>query len=94
MAPSTYEAGTLDFAEARRGLNTYTTTLHVINSAIIKLGKLTVACKVYRGISGRVLPEQFWKPNEFGVKGGIEAAFMSTTSDRAVAVQYAGGAPG
>ena len=44
--------------------------------------------------SGRVLPEQFWKPNEFGVKGGIEAAFMSTTSDRAVAVQYAGGAPG
>ena len=63
----------------------------MINSAIIKLGKLTIACKVFRGISGRVLPEQFWQPNEFGVKGGIESAFMSTTSDRAVAVQYAGG---
>ena len=27
--------------------NTYTTTLHAINSAIVKIGKLTVATKVY-----------------------------------------------
>lgn len=51
--------------------------LHVINSAVVKLGKLMHAAKVYRGISGRVLPEQFWKANQFGVKGGVESAFMS-----------------
>lgn len=47
--------------------NLYTTTLHAINSGIIKLSKLTKACKVYRGISGRSLPESFLKPNEFDV---------------------------
>jgi hypothetical protein len=69
--------------------NTYATTLHVINSAVIKLGKLTFAGKVYRGVSGRALPEEFWKQNQYGGRGGIEAAFMSTTIDRKVATQYA-----
>ena len=40
-----------------------------INSAIIKLGKLTVATKVYRGIAGKSLPDEFWQENDFGVKG-------------------------
>ena len=70
-------------------LNLYTTTLHAINSAIVKLSKLTTVGKVYRGIAGRVLPEQFWKPNKFGVRGGIETGFTSTTRDRDVALQYA-----
>ena len=70
-------------------LNTYTTTLHAINSAIVKLSKLTVASKVYRGVAGRLLPQQFWLPNEFGVCGGIEGAFMSTTTDRNVSMSYA-----
>eukprot|EP00964_Phaeocystis_antarctica_P052885 scaffold30992_cov59-Phaeocystis_antarctica.AAC.1 len=68
--------------------NTYATTLHVINSAVVKLGKLTFAGKVYRGVSGRALPEQFWKQNQYGVRGGIESAFMSTTLDPKVATQY------
>jgi len=38
--------GTLSFEEAKGSLNKYTTTLHGINSAIIKLGKLTKATKV------------------------------------------------
>jgi hypothetical protein len=38
--------GALSFEEAKRFLNKYTTTLHGINSAIIKLGKLTEATKV------------------------------------------------
>ena len=38
--------------------NMYTTTLHGINSAIIKLGKLTVAEKVYRGIAGMKLKDK------------------------------------
>ena len=42
-------------------------------------------------------PTQFWKANEYGVKGGIEGGFMSTTLDRSVAMSYAastGGAAG
>ena len=38
--------------------NTYTTTLHTINSAVVKLGKLTKATKVYRGVAGGLLPGQ------------------------------------
>ena len=74
--------------------NRYTTSIHVINSAVVKLGKLTVATKVFRGISGRLLPQQFWEPNEFGVQGGIESAFMSTTMNRKVAMQYAAAVSG
>ena len=70
--------------------NLYATTLHVINSAIVKLSKLSYAHKVYRGIRDRGLPDAFWKANESGVKGGIETAFMSTTLDRKIAMQYAG----
>ena len=40
------------------GNNKYTTTLHSINSAIVKLGKLTKVTKVYRGLSGKGLPKQ------------------------------------
>jgi hypothetical protein len=53
------------------------------------LSKLTKAKPVYRGVSGGVLPKTFWEPNAQGVKGGIESAFMSTTFDRKVAMQYA-----
>lgn len=41
--------------------------MHVINSVIVKLAKLTAATTVYRGISGFKLPPQFWKPNKFKV---------------------------
>jgi hypothetical protein len=61
----------------------------VVNSGIVKTSKLTYAGKVYRGVCGMTLPDAFWQPNEHGVRGGIESAFMSTTSDRAVAMQYA-----
>ena len=46
---------------------------------------------MYRGIAGRVLPDQFWKANEFGVRGGVENAFMSTTISRDVAMGSASG---
>ena len=68
----------LSYEAVATHLNLYTTTLHAINSAIVKLSKLTYACKVYRGINNRVLPKEFWEANEYGVRGGIEAAFMST----------------
>ena len=85
------EDGSISFEEAVRWLNKYTTTLHGINSAIIKLGKLTHATKVYRGIAGMALPPEFWRPNEYGVRGGVEGAFMSTTTSRQVAMGYAAG---
>jgi hypothetical protein len=69
--------------------NGYVSTLHAINSCIVKTGKLSQAAKVYRGISGGRLPDEFWTPNEFGVRGGIESAFMSTTLNRQVALMYA-----
>ena len=78
----------IKFTDLCRG-NKYTTTLQAINSAIVKLSKLTVATKVYRGISGRGLPDEFWQENRFGVRGGIEAAFMSTSTAREVALSYA-----
>ena len=77
------------FPTALAATNTYVTTLHVINSAIVKIGRLTMACKVYRGYSGMALPAAFWTPNEFGVVGGVESAFMSCSTERDVAMTYA-----
>ena len=68
--------------------------MHVINSAIVKSSKLTQAAKVYRGVAGGRLPDSFWTPNEYNVRGGIESAFLSTTLDRKVAFDYAGNNPG
>jgi hypothetical protein len=65
-------SGNLD--EALTELNKYATTLHGINSAVIKLGKLTLATRVYRGVAGMALPKEFWKPNQYGVRGGVECA--------------------
>ena len=70
--------------------NRYATTLHVINSAVVKLGKLQPAMKVYRGVTGGVLPEIFWKANQHNVRGGCEYGFLSTTTDARVATDYAG----
>merc|ERR1712194_553049 len=71
--------------------NAYVTTLHVINSALLKLGKVMKAQKVYRGMVGGRLPPEFWIPNAFNVRGGVEFGFMSTTTARSVALQYAKG---
>ena len=68
--------GTMKFEEAKQSLNRYTTTLHAVTSAVIKLGKLSAVQPVFRGISGKKLPDKFWEPNNFGVKGGVEPAFM------------------
>jgi len=65
----------------------FTTTLHAINSGIVKLSKLTKATTVYRGVD-RLLPDEFWKASEDGVMGGVERAFMSTSVDRKVALGY------
>lgn len=58
-------------------------------AAVVKLGKLQSAAKVYRGVSGGVLPEEFWNVNAQNVRGGCEYGFLSTTLDRGVAMDYA-----
>ena len=60
-------------------------------SALIKLSRVTTAEKLYRGVGGFRLPETFLTPDEFGVRGGVEFGFLSATTDRAVAMQYASG---
>jgi len=84
------EPFTRQFQELCQG-NRYTTTIHVINSLIVKSSKLTTVTKVYRGSANGVLPKQFWEPNKQGVRGGVEASFMSTSTAMEVAVGYAGG---
>ena len=72
--------------------NRYTTTLHVVNSAVVKLSNLMPKAKVYRGVAGMALPREFLQPNEFGVCGGVEMAFMSTSLSREVSERQAVGA--
>ena len=86
--------GKLSYEQASVSLNKYTTTIHSINSCIVKVGKLTQACIVYRGVSGGVLPDEFWNPDAFNLRGGVEPGFMSTTQSRDVAMNYAGNRPG
>lgn len=81
-----------DGVEALKG-NGYVTTIHAIVSAVIKLSriwKLPHDRKVYRGLGGMLLPEKFWKEDQFGCRGGVELALMSTTIKRDVAIQYSG----
>ena len=68
--------------------NQYETTLHLLSSAIHKLGHIQKAAPLYRAPGG-VLPEAFWRFDEYNSRGGVEFAFMSATADREVALEYA-----
>ena len=69
--------------------NLYTTTLHLINSAVLKLGKLTKAQPVYRGISFRTLPKKLKRKKPDNTRGGIEFGFTSCSLSEKVANAYA-----
>ena len=59
----------------RGGDKKYITTIHAIVSGIIKgscIMKLPFNRKVYRGLSGFELPEEFWNEDEYGAKGGLD----------------------
>ena len=78
--------------------NKYATTIHLIVSGIIKLSKemtLPATRRVYRGLAGGLdVPNEFKMPDKHGVRGGVEYGMMSTTLERSVALQYAGGGGG
>ena len=68
------------------------TCISVLYSAILKLStKTTDVVKVYRGVneSKKQLPERFLTAKKGEFAGGIELAFMSTTTDMKVALEYA-----
>ena len=69
--------------------NTYATTIHSVSSCVLKLSQLAVATKVYRGLKGASLPASFFVPDEFGVCGGVEYGFTSTSTAKAEALEYA-----
>ena len=71
--------------------NWYQTTIHVINSAVVKLSKLTTARKLYRGLANTTLPDELWLPDGYNVRGGVELSFQSATENRRVAFDYARG---
>lgn len=88
-ASQNYLSGKWEYEDIEAKINSYTTTLHAINSVVLKASKLTMSTRVYRGLSGATLPDEFFRKNEFGVAGGVEHAFMSTTTSREVAMGYA-----
>jgi hypothetical protein len=72
--------------------NFFSTTIHVLVSATVKLSrtvKLQSGLKLYRGLGDfvSVLPESFYKEDAFGRRGFMEWGFMSTTSSRETALQ-------
>ena len=78
--------------------NTFTTTIFVLVSAIQKLSRcmnIPAGTLLYRGLGGSMeLPDSFFVPSENcmtpNALGYCEFAFMSTTQDRNVALQYSG----
>jgi NLR family CARD domain-containing protein 3 len=73
--------------------NQYETTIFCIMSGIIKLSKaaqVPPGRRVFRGLGGMILPEEFWRMKKGGFRGGVEWGLMSTTTNQNVAMQYSG----
>ena len=70
----------------------YATTLHLINSTIVKMSQLTRVQTVYCGLAHATLPDRLVHKDEANVAGGVDFAFRSTSTERGVAVSYTKGA--
>jgi hypothetical protein len=72
--------------------NFFSTTIHVLQSAVVKISrntKIPPNLILYRGLS-LTFPPQFHKADENGCRGYAEWGFMSTTANRDIAVMYSG----
>ena len=79
----------------KRTKGAYVTTLHAINSGIVKTSKLTHAGKVYRGVSGLALPPASAAPVPSGAEGASDAewaAYEEGKDELAVVVRREGSA--
>eukprot|EP00961_Rhodomonas_salina_P050573 679035-Rhodomonas_salina.1 len=84
--------GTLREQDVSQKGNDYVCTIFATVSGMVKLAEISPIPEgrvVYRGQKGMVLPKCFWEDNAQGVRGGVEMAFLSTTSDMDTAVGYA-----
>lgn len=74
--------------------NMFASTIFVLVSAVQKISmkqKIECGTLLYRGLGGLVdLPSQFYANDENGCKGFCEWGFMSTTSDKNIALRYSG----
>jgi hypothetical protein len=74
--------------------NTFATTIFVLVSAIQKLSRhmyLPPFMRLYRGFSSMEMPDSFYNvDNKTGCSGYTEWGFISTTSNKNVAIQYSG----
>jgi hypothetical protein len=79
------------FDQFSEGGNLFATTIHVLVSAAIRLARATrlpSGLELYRGLGGLMeLPDSFFRADANGCRGYAEWGFLSTTSDRAVALQ-------
>ena len=77
--------------------NTYSTTIGLLISGLIKLGRISSpprSRRAYRGLAGLDLPSAFFTPDEQGFCGVVEPAFLSMSDDEATALRYSGLADG
>ena len=73
-------------------LHSWQTCISVLYSAVVKLSQLVKKKgTVYRGVneSIRKIDEKFYKAEGDNLAGGIELGFMSTSTDKNVALEYA-----
>jgi len=89
--------GPADLFQALKG-NLYSTTIHCLVSGVTKISRVTEIPDnliLYRGLGNLKLPDHFYKRTEKAeYKGFVEWGFMSTTSDKKVAIEYTGIAKG
>jgi len=78
--------------------NLFSTTIHVLVSAIQKVARVMPppeGLTLYCGLGGLMeLPDTFWSYDSTGVRGYMEWGFRSTTSNKAIAIQYSGAKEG
>ena len=82
------------FSVFETGENFYPTTIFVLVSAVMKIARvmrIPEGTKLYRGLGGLMeLPDSFFNAHNNGCRGFAEWGFMSTTSNKQVALQYSG----
>jgi hypothetical protein len=79
------------FSKFNAGGNLYATTIHILVSAVIKIArstKLPLGLELFRGLGGLAeLPVSFFRIDANGCRGYAEWGFLSTTSNKEVAVE-------
>ncbi|MGB1595370.1 MAG: ADP-ribosyltransferase domain-containing protein, partial [Promethearchaeia archaeon] len=73
--------------------NKYVTTIHCINSAVIKLSRVSPLTprSVWRGSKNMKLPLELAGRDHLGRQGIVEMGFLSLTTNRDMAIEYAAG---